>query len=130
MGAFQSKTDIYAILELASKFSEDDFGNHVYVFESPVGTVILSYCINDGDTSVELFVKGQDSPIVKIDIQGCMEIIVVNDKRGKYLEFSGRLCIESHISRGQQVKTTGFRLQIEPFLLVEPFIKEEQHINV
>jgi len=123
MDDFQNRIDIYEILELASKFSEDGYGNYNYVFEASIATVVLDYCIYDGDVSVKVIVQGQNEPILKIDLLGCKKIDVINEKRMKCLDFTGIFRVENDFSRRQQPNNTGFRLQIEPFLTVEVFCR-------
>ena len=120
---FDIGDDRLPILELASEFKEDEFGNLIYTFRTAAGVVELSLSTLDGDVSIALTVPSQVEPIVKIDLVGCRSIGVVNDKRGQYLEFVGQHRVEN-FSRGHLETSAGFRVRLEPTLLVEPFFHQ------
>ena len=92
--SFKADSNVLALLELASDVSEDEMGNIQYIFDTTVAKVILDHCYLDGDTSVRLFVAGQEPPIVQVDLVNCDRLKVVNDKRGQYLEIVGQYKVE------------------------------------
>lgn len=112
------------ILDLATSFTEDEFGNFNYIFETGICTIFLDLSTLDGDTSIRLIAPGQDEPLVDLELVGCKGIRVVDDKRGQYLEVIGQHRIEEY-SRGKLKKTAGFRLRIEPIVSIEPFYNED-----
>ncbi|MDR3482593.1 MAG: hypothetical protein P4L91_17995 [Burkholderiaceae bacterium] len=124
IAAGKERLDYLEIFDLASKIDEDEFGNITYHFVTPVATVVLCDSTNDGDISLELSVPAQKLPLVKLDLAGCKEIHVVNDKRGKYLEFVGQLKSARYLKGGENA-IVGFRLQFEPRICLEPYLINE-----
>jgi hypothetical protein len=118
----KNRLNYLELLELAMQCHEDEFQNITYKFEYPFATITLFDSALDGDISVQISVPGQSSPIVKLDLADCAEVKAVNDKRGKYLEFVGQLQVDDY-TRGSTLRTTGFRLHLEPNVLLEPFFK-------
>ncbi|BBB68326.1 hypothetical protein UNDYM_4073 [Undibacterium sp. YM2] len=108
------------ILDLASAVEEDEFRTITYTFTTPVATIQLIDSTLDGDVAVSVFVTGQDTPILHLELIDCKNISTVDDKRGKYLEFLGQLKIGEY-SRGSSRKEAGFRLYLEPFVRLEPY---------
>jgi hypothetical protein len=124
MSNYRDRAAQLAMLELASSYSEDEFGNTTHTFDTPIAKVMLERCWNDGDTCLSVLHPLQEVPIVKIDLVACEEIRVVDDKRGKYFEFVGRSRVEEY-SRGSNRKTLGFRVYLAPFVSVEPFFQSD-----
>ncbi|MFZ6733446.1 hypothetical protein ACO0LG_16080 [Undibacterium sp. Ji42W] len=110
------------ILDLASAVEEDEFRTITYTFTTPVATIQLIDSTLDGDVTVSVFVTGQDTPLLYLELIGCKNICAVDDKRGRYMEFLGQLKIGEY-SRGSSRKETGFRLYLEPFVRLEPYFK-------
>ena len=120
------KTDIYQILDLASRFEDDGYGQYTYIFESSTTMVYLYYGIYDGDASIEVYLPQQPQAIIQLNLQRCLEIKVINDKRGKYLECMAFLKGEPLYLPDAKAVKAGFRLRLEPFLNVEPFIINDE----
>lgn len=118
---YYDRSEPLAILELADEYTEDEYGNTIHIFETPVAKVVLERCWYDGDTSISVIVPTQDVPIVKIELVACDEIRAIDDKRGKYFEFVGQRKVEE-FNRGSNRKTIGFRVYLMPFVSVEPFL--------
>lgn len=117
---FDNRDQLLPILDLATAFDDDEFGNVAYTFQTDSWQVVLSISTLDGDVALAVTIPSQTDPIVSIDLIGCEGIGVVNDKRGKFLEFVGQHKIED-FSRGKLERSAGFRLRLAPALLVEPF---------
>ena len=120
------KTDLYQILELASRFEDDGYGEYTYIFESSIATVYLYYGIYDGDATIDLYLPQQTQAIIHLSLQHCIDIKVVNDKRGKYLDCIAYLKGDPlYLPNAKSIKA-GFRLRLEPLLSLEPFIINDE----
>lgn len=108
------------ILDLASAVEEDEFRTITYTFNTPVATLRLIDSTLDGDVEVSVFVAGQESALLHLELVACKNISVVDDKRGKYLEFLGQLRVGEY-ARGSSRKEAGFRLYLAPFVRLEPY---------
>ncbi|MFZ6770233.1 hypothetical protein ACO0LM_24535 [Undibacterium sp. Di26W] len=120
VAAGKQRTSYLEILDLASSVVEDEFRNITYTFITPVATIRLFDSTLDGDITLSVYVAGQDSPLLHLELIGCELISAVDDKRGKYLDFLGQLAI-GESSRGCSRKEAGFRLYLEPFVRLEPY---------
>ncbi len=114
--------DDIAILQLADAVDDDGCGNVGFLFNTVAGEIELHHCYLDGDTSVTLKTAAQKEAIVDCSVVGCERIIVVDDKRGQYLEIAGQHRVEDY-SRGKLQKTAGFRLRLQPYVCIEPFYR-------
>ncbi|MCH8622806.1 hypothetical protein [Undibacterium sp. TS12] len=94
IAAGKNRSNYVDILTLASELSEDEFHCMTYVFHSPVATITLIDDINDADVTVSVTVPGQLAPLFHTEILDCKDIVPVNDKRGQYLEFTGKILNE------------------------------------
>lgn len=113
------------VLELASSLDEDEYGNSRYKFECANVQVVLNHNWLDGDTELAMFISPQDEPVLRMNLVDCEDIVAIDDKRGKYIEFFGQIRNDEHL-RGTIRKCFGFRLRLEPFVNVEPFYSESQ----
>ena len=74
----------------------------------------------NADVSFSIYVHDQVAPIFKINLLDCPGARVVQDKRGKFIEFAA-----ANIFSGRFDNTVpapyGFRLWLDPHLQVEPY---------
>lgn len=111
--------DLIAVLGVFP--SEGESGtSHRYVIEQ--GTVRLKLTIWQYESDVEIHVSEASlpNPIIKYTMLGCPGIRVVDDKRGKFLEFAASNTFTGRYD-GYSVIPYGLRLWVEPQILLEPF---------
>jgi len=111
--------DLIAVLGVFP--SEGESGtSHRYVIEQ--GTVRLKLTIWKYESDVEIHVSEASlpNPIIKYTMLGCPGIRVVDDKRGKFLEFAASNTFTGRYD-GYSVIPYGLRLWVEPQILLEPF---------
>ncbi|MGY2339011.1 hypothetical protein ACW9HW_07160 [Pseudomonas sp. SDO5532_S415] len=114
--------DLIAVLGVFP--SEGESGtSHRYVIEQ--GTVRLKLTIWQYESDVEIHVSEASlpNPIIKYTMLGCPGIRVVDDKRGKFLEFAASNTFPGRYD-GYSVIPYGLRLWVEPQILLEPFTYE------
>lgn len=111
--------DLIAVLGVFPSLDEFET-SHRYVIEQ--GTVRLKLTIWQYDSDVEIQVSEASlpNPIIKYTMLGCPGIRVVDDKRGKFLEFAASNTFTGRYD-GYSVIPYGLRLWVEPQILLEPF---------
>ena len=111
--------DLISVLGVFPSLDEFET-SHCYVIEQ--GTVRLKLTIWQYDSDVEIQVSEASlpNPIIKYTMLGCPGIRVVDDKRGKFLEFAASNTFTGRYD-GYSVIPYGLRLWVEPQILLEPF---------
>lgn len=111
--------DLIAVLGVLPSVGESGT-SHRYVIEQ--GTVRLKLTIWQYDSDVEIQVSEASlpNPIIIYTMLGCPGIRVVDDKRGKFLEFAASNTFTGRYD-GYSVIPSGLRLWVEPQILLEPF---------
>lgn len=116
---FQLQKDILEILNIASGYKEDEFGNAVYIFGDSEVTATLH--IDYGmDVRVILNVPTQSEPITTATLDACKEFRVIDDKRGRWIEFIGSL-VSSNQGHYHLTLKAGLRLMLAPSISLQMF---------
>ena len=100
---------------------EEEYGTSFhYVVARSSQRLELTVWPLSADVSLCIYAHDQAAPIVKINLLDCLGARVVQDKRGKFIEFAA-----ANLFSGRYDNTApapyGFRLWIDPHLQVEPY---------
>lgn len=112
------------LLELADEYTCDEYRYATYLFRSDQITIELRISWLDGYDWLAIRIHGQVEPVFEASLNATEPPVVVNDKRGVYIELAGHLREEAY-SRGTLRKTLGIRLCLKPYLCIQPFFLEE-----
>lgn len=100
---------------------ETEFGlSYSYVVDQRPLTLALTLWPLDGDVEVAIRCAGMREPIVHLNLLSCPGARVVDDKRGKYIEFAAANLFSGRFHTAQP-SPYGFRLRIEPNLQISTF---------
>jgi hypothetical protein len=73
-----------------------------------------------GDVAVGVYCSTQSQPVVNLSLLDCPGARVINDKRGRFIEFAA-----ANLFTGRFDNTApapyGFRVQVDPFVQVSPY---------
>lgn len=106
--------DFLDALGVAPTGEEDGISYSYLVHRGPL-TLALTIWVLDGDVGLEIRCEGMNEPIVQVNLLSSPGARVINDKRGKYIEFAA-----ANLFTGRYDNTRpapyGFRLFVEPNL--------------
>jgi len=101
--------------------SQDEFEtSHRYSIQQGALRLELTVWQYDSDVEIQLWEASLPNPIIKYTLLGCPGIRVVEDKRGKFLEFAASNTFTGRYD-GYSVIPYGLRLWVEPQIFLEPF---------
>lgn len=101
---------------------EEEYGAsfHYVVVRAPIRLELTVWPLN-ADVAVSLYCLPQVEPVLNLTLLDCPGARLVNDKRGKFIEFAAG----ANMFAGRYDFTApapyGFRLWVEPYVQVEPF---------
>ena len=93
---------------------------HYVVIRSPVRLELTVWPLN-ADVAVSLYCAPQVAPVLRLNLLDCPGARLVDDKRGKFIEFAGATNMFAGRYDPSAAAPYGFRLWVEPFIQVEPF---------
>jgi hypothetical protein len=94
--------------------------SHQYLIEQGPIKLQLTIWQYDSEIEVKILVSPLPNPIIKYTMLGCPGIRVVDDKRGRFLEFAAANTFTGRYD-GYSVIPYGLRLWVEPQFYLEPF---------
>lgn len=101
--------------------TEEDLGiSHRYIVEQGSVRLQLTIWQFDADVEIQLWATPLPNPIVRYAMLGCPGIRVVDDKRGRFLEFAAADTFTGRYD-GYSVIPYGLRLWVTPQIFLEPF---------
>lgn len=101
--------------------SEGEFGvSHQYIVEQGPIRLQLTVWQYESDVEIQLWAASLPNPIIRYSMLGCPGIRVVDDKRGRFLEFAASNTFTGRYD-GYSVIPYGLRLWVEPQIFLEPF---------
>lgn len=101
--------------------SEGEFGaSHRYIVEQGPIRLQLTVWQYEADVEIQLWAVSLPNPIICYSMLGCPGIRVVDDKRGRFLEFAASNTFTGRYD-GYSVIPYGLRLWVEPQVFLEPF---------
>jgi hypothetical protein len=100
---------------------EGEFGTS-YAYQLNRQGITLKLCVYppERDVSIELTCGEQTQPVVSVQLLDCPAARVVQDKRGRYIEFAAANAFAGRYDE-TDAAPYGFRLWVSPFLQVEPY---------
>ncbi|WP_277758100.1 hypothetical protein [Pseudomonas sp. A34-9] len=99
----------------------DEYGtSHQYLVEQGSVSLELTIWQYDSDVEIQVREKSLPNPILKYTMLGCPGIRVVDDKRGKFVEFAASNTFTGRYD-GYSVIPYGLRLWVDPQIFLEPF---------
>lgn len=93
---------------------------HRYVVEQDSVTLQLTVWQFEADVDIQLWAAPLPDPIIRYTMLGCPGIRVVDDKRGRFLEFAAANTFTGRYD-GYSVIPYGLRLWVSPQIFLEPF---------
>ena len=73
-----------------------------------------------GDVTVVVYCSTQLQPVINLSLLDCPGARVVDDKRGRFIEFAGANLFTSRFDNTVSAPY-GFRVQVDPFVRVSPY---------
>ena len=100
---------------------EEEFGTlYEYTLERGQFRLELKVWPLDSDIELKFYCAGQSEPVLNLNLLGCPGARVVDDKRGRFIEFAGANMFVGRFDRTAPAPY-GFRLQVDPFIQVTPY---------
>jgi hypothetical protein len=112
--------DLLVVLDVAPIIGDHDTSHQYNVEQGPV-KLRLTVWQYDSDVEILLWASPLPGPVVRYSMLDCPGIRVIEDNRGKFLEFAAANTFTSRYD-GYSVIPYGLRLWIQPQLLLEPFV--------
>ncbi|MDD1015466.1 Ypar14, super integron cassette [Pseudomonas rubra] len=114
--------DPFALFEVLGVLPcEDESGHsHAYLIEQGAVRLALTIWPYDADVEVQVSEVSLPKPLFKYSLLGCPGIRVVDDKRGKFLEFAAPSTFTGRYD-GYGVMPYGLRVWVDPQIFLEPF---------
>jgi len=94
--------------------------SHRYIVEQGSIRLQLTVWQYESDVEIQLWAASLPNPIIRYAMLGCPGIRVVDDKRGRFLEFAASNSFTGRYD-GYSVIPYGLRLWIDPQIFLEPF---------
>lgn len=94
--------------------------SHRYLVEQGSLKLELTIWQFDSDVEIQIWELSLPKPIIKYTMLGCPGIRVVDDKRGKFLEFAAANTFAGRYD-GYSVMPYGLRIWVDPQIFLEPF---------
>ena len=95
--------------------------SHRYVVSEPPLRLEITLWQYDGDVQLYLFVAPFERPVVRYSMLGCPGVRVIQDRRGRFLEFAAANTFTGRYD-GYSVIPYGLRVWVNPQLCLEPFV--------
>lgn len=73
-----------------------------------------------GDVTVAVYCSAQLQPVINLSLLDCPGARVVDDKRGRFIEFAGATLFTGRFDNTVSAPY-GFRVQVDPFVQVSPY---------
>jgi hypothetical protein len=111
------------LLELASKYSENEFGDKTYTFDTPTASAVL--VIEHGrPICISIYVANQTDPVSTAELEQCEVIRTFKEKGWCYIEFIGQLTthVDGNIHKSMKA---GCRLTLSPIVSLHLFFSKE-----
>lgn len=100
---------------------EEEFGvSYHYAIIREHLRLELTVWVYNSDVDLSIYVRPQEQPVIRLNLLGCPGARVVNDKRGKFIEFAAANLLSGRFD-AETAPPYGFRLWVEPAIRVEPF---------
>jgi hypothetical protein len=101
--------------------SEGESGtSHRYVIEQDCVKLQLTVWQFEADVEIKLWAAPLPDPVIRYTMLGCPGVRVVDDKRGRFLEFAAANTFTGRYD-GYSVIPYGLRLWVTPQIFLEPF---------
>ena len=111
--------DVLDLLEVVPV--EGEYGtSYLYQLERRGVRLELAVYPLEGDVSMKVSCGQQSEPVINLQLLECQAARVVQDKRGRYIEFSAPKAFAGRYDESSAAPY-GFRLWVQPYLQVEPF---------
>lgn len=94
--------------------------SHQYLIEQGSISLKLTIWQYDSDVEIQVWERSLPNPIIKYTMLGCPGIRVIDDKRGKCVEFAASNTFTGRYD-GYLVIPFGLRLWVDPQIFLEPF---------
>jgi hypothetical protein len=94
--------------------------SHQYLIEQGSISLKLTIWQYDSDVEIQVWERSLPNPIIKYAMLGCPGIRVIDDKRGKFVEFAASNTFTGRYD-GHSVIPFGLRLWVDPQIFLEPF---------
>jgi hypothetical protein len=107
------------VLNVVPTESEHGLSYHYRVERPDVRLEVAVWPLNP-DVSIKLYCSSQQEPLVNLQLLDCPAARVVQDKRGRYIEFAAANAFAGRYD-ATDAAPYGFRLWLEPILQVEPY---------
>lgn len=111
--------DVLDLLEVVPV--EGEYGtSYLYRLERSGVRLELAVYPCDGDVSLKISCGHQSEPFINLQLLECQAVRVVQDKRGRCMEFSAPKAFAGRYDESSAAPY-GFRLWVQPYLQVEPY---------
>jgi hypothetical protein len=115
-------TDFLICLEVEPEVAEYET-SHRYTLRRDGLQLSISVWQYHCDVQVSLFREGIDTPVLDLNLLGCMGARYIDDQRGKYLEFAPARCFGDWCDRydGRSPIPYGVRVAVNPHIQITLF---------
>jgi len=108
------------VLGVVPKEEEDGVSFHYVVVRTPLRLELTVWPM-DSDVAISLYCAPQVEPVFNLNLVDCPGARVVNDKRGKFIEFAAASNMFARRYDRSSPAPYGFRLWVETHIQVEPY---------